>query len=323
MNFSVTFGLAVRGIRLYAPKANIGTAQALNSVTPWHQSKSFSQEIAVNSDPKTIRFFFMSSRVFFISLAIFILASCGNSADNSQAPAGAVDHDTAETMALDLATLLAGESRFAGDRERDANRKPANVIAFVGIEPGMNVIDVIAAGGYYTEVLSLAVGNDGYVTAQNPAVVLQMRDGANEKQLSERLANGRLQNVARLNKEIAELTADDGPFDAAMTGLNLHDIYNNYGEAGAVGAMKAIGATLKPGAVFGVIDHHGADGADNKELHRMRIEDAIRVAEAAGFVVEAQSGMLHVHDDDLAGSVFAEGRRGNTHRFVLRLRKPE
>ncbi len=277
----------------------------------------------MNSYPKTMRILFMPLRFFFISLAALILASCGNSADNSQAPADAVEHDTAETMALDLATLLAGESRFAGDRERDANRKPANVIAFVGIEPGMNVIDVIAAGGYYTEVLSLAVGNDGHVTAQNPAMVLQMRDGANEKQLSERLANGRLQNVSRLNKEIAELTADDGPFDAAMTGLNLHDIYNNYGEAGAVEAMKAIGATLKPGAVFGVIDHHGADGADNKELHRMRIEDAIRVAEAAGFVVEAQSGMLHVHDDDLTSSVFAEGRRGNTHRFLLRLRKPE
>ncbi len=283
----------------------------------------FSQEIAVNSYPKTIRRFFISTRVFFISLAAFFIASCGNSADNSQTPIDAIEHDTPETMAPDLATLLAGESRFAGDRERDANRKPAKVIAFVGIEPGMNVIDVIAAGGYYTEVLSLAVGNDGHVTAQNPAVVLQMRDGANEKQLSERLANGRLQNVSRLNKEIAELTADDGPFDAAMIGLNLHDIYNNYGEAGAVGAMQAIGATLKPGAVFGVIDHHGADGADNKELHRMRIEDAIRVAEAAGFVVEAQSGMLHVHDDDLTSSVFAEGRRGNTHRFLLRLRKPE
>lgn len=264
----------------------------------------------------------MSLRVFFISLAALTLSSCGNSADRSQTPAEAVEHDATESEAPNLEALLASESRFASDRERDAGRKPADVIAFVGIEPGMNVVDVIAAGGYYTEVLSLAVGKDGHVTAHNPAIVLQMRDGANEKQLSERLANGRLQNVSRLNKEIAELTADDGPFDAAMTGLNLHDIYINYGEAGAIGAMKTIAATLKPGAVFGVIDHHGAGGGDNNELHRMRIEDAIRVAEAAGFVVEAQSGILHVHDDDLTDSVFAEDRRGRTHRFVLRLRKP-
>lgn len=274
----------------------------------------------MNSYAKLIFCFFIPTRVFFISLAALLVASCGSSADNNQVPAYTAEQDTA---APNLATLLAGESRFSGDRERDASRKPADVIAFVGIETDMNVIDIIAAGGYYTEALSLAVGNDGHVTAQNPAVVLQMRDGANEKQLTERLENGRLPNVSRLDKEIAELTVSDGPFDAAMTALNLHDIFNNYGEAGAVAAMQAIGATLKPGAVFGVIDHHGADGADNKELHRMRIADAIRVAEAAGFIVEAQGGMLHVHDDDLASSVFAEGRRGNTHRFVLRLRKPE
>ena len=280
----------------------------------------------MNYQRNTLQLLFMSPRLFFISLVTFLLASCGQSEDQSQTSTEAVDQNVTEASAPDLATMLAGESRFSGDRERDAGRKPLDVVAFVGIEPGMNVIDVIAAGGYYSEVLSLAVGNDGHVTAQNPAVVLQMRDGANEKQLSERLANGRLPNVSRLNKEIAELAPEDGPFDAAMTGLNLHDIYNNYGEGGAIGAMKGIGAMLKPGAVFGVIDHHGADGADgadNKELHRIRVEDAIRVAEAAGFVVEAQSGVLHVHDDDLKDNVFDEGRRGKTHRFVLRLRKPE
>lgn len=277
----------------------------------------------MNFQQNTIRVLFMSTRLFFISLAAFFLASCGDSADRSETSTAAVEQDVSEATTPDLATLLADESRFSGDRERDAGRKPLDVIAFVGIEPGMSVIDVIAAGGYYTEVLSLAVGSDGHVTAHNPAVVLQMREGTNEKQLSERLANDRLPNVSRLNKEVAELAPEDGPFDAAMTGLNLHDIYNNYGEAGAIGAMKTIGAMLKPGAVFGVIDHHGADGADNKTLHRMRIEDAIRVAEAAGFVVEAQSGLLHVHDDDMTGGVFEEGRRGKTHRFVLRLRKPE
>lgn len=41
---------------------------------------------------------------------------------------------------------------------------------FLSITPGMSVIDVIAAGGYYTEVLSLAVGSEGHVIAQNPAM---------------------------------------------------------------------------------------------------------------------------------------------------------
>ena len=208
----------------------------------------------------------------------------------------------AEAPAHDLAALLASDSRAEADRARDAGRKPAEVIAALGIKPGMNVIDVIAASGYYTEVLSLAVGPDGHVDAQNPDLVLKFREGANDKAMNERLAGNRLPNVSRLDKEIADLSADDGPYDAAITALNLHDIYNRYGEESAVSALQMIGSVLKPGGVFGVIDHDGAEGNDNEALHRMQKADAIRVAKAAGFTVE-ESGILHVHSDDLSQMV--------------------
>lgn len=226
-----------------------------------------------------------------------------------------------EPEAADLLTLLASSTRAEADRARDAGRKPAEVIEFLGIEPGMRVIDVIAAGGYYTEVLSLAVGSGGHVVAQNPPAILEMRDGANETAISERLAGNRLANVSRMNTDLTEL-AGDGQFDAGITALNLHDIYNNYGEEGAVGALKMIHAALKPGGVFGVIDHDGAPENDNVALHRMEKATAIQLAEAAGFVVEGDSGILHVHSDDLSQGVFAEGVRGKTKRFLLRLRKP-
>jgi predicted methyltransferase len=260
----------------------------------------------------------------FLCLAALVIAGCGGGTDSEQAEQEApVSQAAPEPAAQDLASLLASDSRAEADRARDAGRKPAEVIAFLGIEPGMNVIDIIGAGGYYTEVLSLAVGPDGHVTAQNPAVVMQMRDGANEKALSERLANNRLPNVSRLDKEMADISAEDGPFDAAFTALNLHDIYNRYGEESAVGTMKLIYSALKPGGVFGVIDHSGLAGNDNSALHRMQKEDAIRVAKAAGFVVEGDSGLLHDHGDDMSQGVFAEGVRGHTHRFLLKLRKPE
>lgn len=113
----------------------------------------------------------------------------------------------------------------------------------------MAVIDIIAASGYYTEVLSLAVGPDGSVASQNPARALQMRDGANDMALKERVANDRLSNVYRLDKELAELSADDGPFDAAITALNLHDVYNNGGDEAAIAVMISVYATLKPGGI--------------------------------------------------------------------------
>jgi predicted methyltransferase len=215
------------------------------------------------------------------------------------------------------------DNRSEEDRARDAGRKPFEVVAFIGVEPGMNVLDVMAASGWYTEVLSVAVGPEGHVTAQNTAGSLQRREGANEKAISQRLANDRLPNVSRLNKETHELDAEDGPFDAALTALNLHDIYNRAGEEAAVATMAAIYSTLKPGGVFGVIDHQGLEGQDNAELHRMLKSDAIRVAEAAGFTVEADSDILHSDIDDMTQHMRTEGIRGHTNRFLLRLRKPK
>ncbi|MEN8158870.1 MAG: methyltransferase, partial [Myxococcota bacterium] len=51
-----------------------------------------------------------------------------------------------------LAARLAAADRSDADRARDAGRKPGEVLAFLGIEPGMKVLDAIAAGGWYSEV---------------------------------------------------------------------------------------------------------------------------------------------------------------------------
>jgi len=222
----------------------------------------------------------------------------------------------------DLRILLADGSRPKEDRERDAGRKPADVIEFLGIGPGMRVIDVIAAGGYYTEVLSIAVGPGGHVVAQNPDRVLQFRDGANEKAISARLADNRLPNVSRLNKNFDAIDVSDGPFDAGITALNFHDIYNGSGPEAALSVLQTISSLLKPGGIFGIIDHVGVADADNAALHRVEIDKAIATAEAAGFVVEARSDLLRNATDDHSQGVFAEGVRGNTDRFLLKLRKP-
>ena len=53
---------------------------------------------------------------------------------------------------------IASPERSAEDRERDARDKPAEVLAFAGVKPGMTVADVFSAGGYYTELLAGVVG---------------------------------------------------------------------------------------------------------------------------------------------------------------------
>lgn len=228
----------------------------------------------------------------------------------------------ATTLANNADTIrqaIDNSQRSTEDKARDADRKPAEVLAFLDLQPGMTVLDVMAAGGWYTEVLSHAVGKDGKVYAQNPPALLQFRDGAYDKALNERLAGGRLSNVARLDKDFEKLGLQN-KVDLAISALNFHDIYNR-SEDEALAMLEAIKQTLKPGGVFGLIDHNGKPDADNAKLHRMTKADAIAVARKAGFEV-SQSDLLANPDDDHNEMVFAPGTRGKTDRFLLKLTKP-
>lgn len=225
------------------------------------------------------------------------------------------------SLSLSLAANAGGRSEE--DRARDAARKPAEVLAFLGLEQGDVVVDVWAAGGWYSEVLSEAVGPDGTVYSQNPPSVLAMRDGHYDKLLTARLADGRLANVVRIDQAMADAPFDAGSVDLAITALNLHDVYNRQGEAATVAFFSDVLAALKPGGVMGVVEHVGAEGADNQSLHRMQPEQARAAATAAGFVIEAESDLLANPDDDHSLMVFDEAIRGKTDRFILKLRKPE
>jgi predicted methyltransferase len=221
----------------------------------------------------------------------------------------------------DLSTRLAEGGRSPEDKARDAARRPGSVLEFLGVEAGMTTLDVIASGGYYTEALSEAVGPDGKVYAQNNAFVLQLRDGTNEKAITARLANDRLPNVMRLDRELNDLGIDPGSVDVAITALNFHDIYNGRGVEAAGGVLKAIRGTLADDGVLGLIDHAGNPGNDNEKLHRIEEAKVIETALAAGYRLEATSDVLRNPDDDRTLFVFDPSLQRNTDRFVLKLRK--
>ena len=225
------------------------------------------------------------------------------------------------TAQADLAADLASPDRPQEDRDRDAGRKPAEVLAFLGIEPGMTVMDLIAAGGYYTEVLSRAVGPTGKVFAQNPPVVLEFRDGANDKAMTQRLADGRLSNVERVDQDLVDVELPAGSLDAAITALNFHDVLQNGGEAAAAGMLAKVKELLKPGGVLGVVDHVGVAGNDNAELHRLDMEAGVPILEAAGFDI-ASSDLLRNPEDDHSLLVFDPTIRGQTDRVLYKLTKP-
>jgi predicted methyltransferase len=244
------------------------------------------------------------------ALSIGACASSGGSAKNSWTTA-------------DLSAALANPTRPQTDRDRDADRKPAELMSFFGVTRGMTTLDVIASGGYMTDVLATAVGPTGKVYSQNPPAFLKFGNGAYDKALTTRLANNRLPQVVRVDADLpATAQIPTSSVDFAITALNLHDIYNRDAAAGQK-FLQDVFTTLKPGGVFGVIDHVGVPGADNAKLHRMQKNDAIAAAKAAGFVVEAESNLLAHPTDDHTKGPFDAALRGKTDQFVLKLRKPQ
>lgn len=219
-----------------------------------------------------------------------------------------------------LAERLNVATRDPDDRARDADRKPNEVLDYLGLKTGMVALDVMAAGGYYTEVLSLAVGPEGRVLAQNPLRMLQFRDGANDKALTARLKERRLPNVVRLDGELGEVEIAENSVDVAITALNFHDVYNRSREQ-SIEMLKTIHSKLKPGGVLGIVDHAGTADGDNAKLHRMQETAAIAAAEVAGFTLVGGSNILRNAQDDRSGFVFGADIRGKTDRFILKLRK--
>lgn len=204
------------------------------------------------------------------------------------------------------------------DSARDAGRKPAQVIEFLGIKEGMTMLDLWAAGGYYTEVLSKVVGPGGKVYSQNTKFLLEMRDGVNEKTLSSRLADDRLANVERVNMDIRDLKFEPGSLDGAMLVLNFHDIANRSEEA-VIGTLRLVAGFLKPDGFIGLIDHIGTDGNDNAKLHRIKKSRVLAAIEKAGLKVSAESDVLLNGEDDHTKSVFHPDVRGKTDRFLLKV----
>ena len=216
-----------------------------------------------------------------------------------------------------MRTALAAPDRPAENKARDAGRKPIEAVQFFGIKTGNTVVDMIAAGGWFTEVLSAAVGPTGKVYSQNPAFLVQADA---EKALLARLGNAEAIHVPL---DQAGIT---GKVDAVVTAQNLHDIYNGFGgqpggEAPAVEFLKAIHAVLKPGGVLGVIDHVGVAGQDNAMLHRIPIQQARDAITKAGFTIEAESTILANPADDHTKGVFDPSIRGKTDQFMIRARK--
>jgi predicted methyltransferase len=220
-------------------------------------------------------------------------------------------------------TVVAAADRSDADRALDAGRKPAELLAFLGVAPGMRVADLAAGGGYTTELLARMVGDSGTVYGQNTKFIL----GFAEKPWSERLAKPVMKRVVRIDSEFDEpLPANVKELDLVTLVLFYHDTV--WMESDRARMNRNIFAALKSGGIFAIVDHSSKPGEGVtvvKTLHR--IEESVVKAEVqgAGFVLEAAADFLREPTDtrDWSASPKTAGeRRGHSDRFVLRFKKP-
>lgn len=232
---------------------------------------------------------------------------------------------TMTPSAADFATTVSAAGRLSGDYERDAVRKPAEVLAFSRIGPGRTVFEMEAGSGYYTELFSRAVGASGAVTMQSPKEFERFYKEA----LESRLKDNRLANVKVSWSTFDKLEAADGSVDVVTWFQGPHEMWckaacGNVPMGDAAGAFKEAARILKPGGYLIVMDHvapAGTPATSGNDTHRIDPAIVKPMITAAGFVLEEESKLLANSADDYAKGVFDAAVQGKTDQFLLRYRK--
>lgn len=228
--------------------------------------------------------------------------------------------DKDQAMAARITAQQNAPGRDQYDSIKDASRKPVEVAQFSGVRAGMTVLDITTGAGYSTEILSAAVGPEGLVYAQNPHLILKLIGGRHHDAMVERLRGKRLPNVRYLIVD-AEDMPFQGSIDLVNWAFNIHDVYNEGGDAAALKDLQAMKLALKPGGILAVSDHVGVAGNDNEALHRIETATIINLLRQAGFVVEETSDLLTNPADDHSQSIFDDELRYHTDRVLIRARK--
>ena len=220
-----------------------------------------------------------------------------------------------------MTEALKADSRPSEDKDRDGGRHPGEVMAFFGLKQGDTVAELMASRGYYVGVLSEMVGPNGKVYGHNNSFVTgRITEGT---PLGPRIEASGLTNVVELMSELEDLQIPPGTLDQAYMILFYHDTFWLGTDRPAMN--KAIYDALKPGGIYGIIDHHAAMGmgiTDVRGNHRIERHVVVDEIIAAGFELIGETDLLENLNDPLDVIVFQPDLRGDTHRFVLKFQKP-
>ena len=157
------------------------------------------------------------------------------------------------------------------DASRDARQRPRELVAELGLKPGMTVVDLGSGPGYMLPYLSEAVGPQGKVLAQD--VFSDFLDKAKERAAP-------LKNVSFVLGTAKETKLPEKSADLIL----VLDVYHHLDYPGQT--LADLRRALKPGGRLAIVEYHKYDIAMNggaKEHVRLGEADAIAEVEANGF----------------------------------------
>jgi len=224
--------------------------------------------------------------------------------------------DTATTRAR-IEANLDHPNREAAEIARDANRKPAEVLEFFGLEDDMKVLEISPATGYWSKFLAPTLCENG----GELVFAVSVSDSFTDNVMS--LPGMECTSSINPGISLGDLPAfefDTGDFDLVLTFWNLH----NPNAAGRENLNRAVFNALAPGGVYGVVDHTRRHGQPTSRAVGRRLDPVLIIKEMVdvGFEFVDFSDMHYHPEDDLTQEVGTPGVRGNTDRFTLLFRKP-
>jgi predicted methyltransferase len=232
----------------------------------------------------------------------------------------------AASIPANIAAAVADSNRPDADKQRDADRKPAETLAFVGVNPGEKIAELLPGSGYFTRILSKAVGPKGKIFAVVPP--RPANAPADRPDMAARMKvvtdDASYANVTLLQQPLATLAVSE-PVDLVFTAQNYHDLHN-VPSLDVAAFNKSVFDSLKPGGLYVVLDHSaeaGSEVRDTSTLHRIDAAAVKKEVTAAGFEFAGSSDILANAADPRTAKVFDPSIRGKTDQFILKFRKPK
>ena len=225
-----------------------------------------------------------------------------------------------------IASAVASPDRTTDNVQLDAGRKPAAVLNFLGLKSGMQVLDLFGANAYWAEIEAPVVGPKGHVTVWQPSQFYREKT----KQSFDTFAS-KHPNVSIVTSPFEAPSLPKNYADFVILNDNYHDTYWQNEKFGIPkmdpnAFLNAVYASMKPGAVIGVIDHAASPNSDVRatveKLHRIDPNVVKADFKRAGFVFIGSSELLRNPADKHDVEVHDASIKGKTDRFIFKFRKP-